>query len=251
MDSCDHHEGEAGSESSRTTSHVSLWQFFLCFALFSGAIAGCAFTFSFEEQFNYPDGNLVGQAGWQVQSAGGTNPIQVSSGEAVLTQDAGSREDAYHSMGTGLTGDVTVAFEFTVSDDTPIDGSDSEYFFHLNDEGTFNFRARIDLVLATGADFNIGISTATGTAEGTTTVGFSYNTPYVAIVTYQTGQPATVEIRDAATCATLDSASGTGTSTDQVDTLNLRQSTSSNGETIRLNWVGVVTSLAPPMLPTE
>lgn len=202
------------------------------------AIAGTALTANAQilvaDSFSYPDGNLVGNGGWANHSGSGSF-IQVDNGVAVLEHGGGSREDANVAFApTG--GTVYYGIDFKVSDDTQITGGDYEYFAHFKDAG-FAFRGRLDVVEATnGGDFSVGIATSTSTADAVWATDLNFDTYYRAIVGYnQVTNQAQLWID--ATNASDTSILGADEADpgDVMEAFALRQSNSSNDETIMVD----------------
>ncbi len=139
---------------------------FAAAALGIGVGQASATTF-FADGFNYPDGNLVGNAtGWQDHS-GGFPFLGVSAGEATIV--VGGSEDAHRTTGTINDGLTTwyYAMKITPADLDPVNpGFDQEYFGHFMQHGTFNFRGRAYMANAsldpTGLSYAIGLSASSG-----------------------------------------------------------------------------------------
>ncbi len=147
------------------------------------------------EDFSHPDGNLVGQtptpgpgATWAAHSSGGTNPIQVTSGAAVLQQASGGREDANTSFATRSATDTTfMRFDFSLPSGQTVDpDANGLYFAHLKDSGTA-FRARVGVLSPTdGGDYKLAIN-ASGSmlVDGTLwPTELSFDTTYTAVASY-------------------------------------------------------------------
>lgn len=203
------------------------------------------------DDFSYPDGNLIGNGSWSAHSGAGSNQIQVVSGQAQLVHGSGSREDAGLPLGVDLTsGTVTATFDLTVSDDTTIAGSDFEYFAHFMAEGSFNFRARVDVVAPTaGGDYTLGISSQSSTAEATLSSDFTYGVPIAVSISYD------LDAQQASLTAGGETVMGSVL--ESGDTLNrfaLRQSDSSNDETILIDNLVVTdgggADTTPPSIAT-
>ncbi len=216
------------------------------------ALAGTALTANAQilvaDSFSYPDGNLVGNGGWANHSGSGSF-IQVDSGVAVLGHGGGSREDANVPF-TPTGGTLYYGIDFKVSDDTRITGGDYEYFAHFKDGG-FAFRGRLDIVEAIGGgDFSVGIASTTSTADAVWATDLSFDTYYRAIVGYNqdTNQAQLwIDATDASDTSILgvDEADPG----DAVSTFALRQSNSSNDETIMVDNLIVGTTFGS-VVPT-
>jgi hypothetical protein len=195
------------------------------------------------DTFTYADGSLVPNGGWTNHS-GTVGDLLVTSGEAVVQHGVPS-EDA-HLEFTAVQGSIYYALDFRVSASGQIIGGDYEYFAHFTDGGTFNFRARLDVVEApNGGDFSVGISTATSTAEAVWPSDLSFGTTYRAVVRYD--QDANIaELWVNPTVETDPSILGAD-GTDPGDTIlwmALRQSDSSLNETVYVDNLCVGTSFS-------
>ncbi|MEP7027526.1 MAG: hypothetical protein ABI960_02920 [Candidatus Eisenbacteria bacterium] len=134
------------------------------------------------EPFTYPDGNLVGNGGWTAHSAAGLMPIQVVSGEAVLDQGSGSREDANvsFSVGQSATAKTYVCFDLTVP--PSITGS-ADYFAHFRNSATFVYPARI-YVRPTANTWSVALSASSGGATQFWPSELNYNQKYKIVAAY-------------------------------------------------------------------
>lgn len=181
------------------------------------------------EGFSYADGSLVPNGGWT--SFGGTaGDFMVSSGEAVVQHGTPS-EDVRYSF-SAITGDVFVAFDFSVDDlgaPYATGNSDFEYFAH------FNFRAQLDIVPPTGAgDYSIGVSSDANTAEAVWATDLTFGTKYRAVMRFnQDTGTATLWIDP--TADTDTSIVGTDDGAFSVTSFDLRQSDSVENETVRID----------------
>ncbi len=145
-------------------------------------IAGAAVLLN--EQFNYPNGNLVGNDSWANHSGTGFF-IQVSGGQAILLQGSGSREDANAPFAARGAGDMTyVAIKVTVPSASVFGTGD--YFAHFR-SATFVYPARIYITAPqAGGNFTFGIS---GTSVGTTPIvywgsDFSFGSTHTIVAAY-------------------------------------------------------------------
>ncbi len=187
------------------------------------------------DDFNYPDGPLVGNGDWYNHS-GNEGDLLVSGGQAVVTHGVPS-EDATLPFPSNLGGDLFFSFEFSVDDlGAPYTGTDFEYFAHFKDD-EFGFRGRMDIVAPSGGgDYTVGISSIGSTADVTYPIDLTYGVPYNVIVQYdQTANFARLWID-----ATADTdTSITGNDEEDPGTIitgfALRQSDSSENETIRVD----------------
>ncbi|MEM1097322.1 MAG: PEP-CTERM sorting domain-containing protein [Planctomycetota bacterium] len=217
--------------------------------LFSGVAAATLFAGSasaslVSDTFTYPDGNLVGNGGWVDQ--GGSTPLLVSGGQAVVEHGGGSRQDAEIVFADDVTtGSFTATFDVTVTDDTEISGGDYEYFAHFSDDGNFNFRGRLFVAPSNliGGDYTLGIATSASSPEASLPIDLTYGTTYSVDLTFDLDSGlATVAIGgDSATSTTVDD-------DEIIDSFNLRASNSSNDETILIDNLVIVPEPATAFL---
>jgi len=181
------------------------------------------------EDFNYADGSLVPNGGWT--SAGGTaGDFLISSGEAVVQHGTPS-EDVRYSF-TPVTGDIYVAFDFSVDDlGAPYSsaGNDFEYFAH------FRFRAQMDIVPPTGdGDYSVGISSDANIAEAVWGSDLTYGTTYRAVIRFNQ-DTGTAELWINPTTSSDTSIIGTDDGAFSATSFDLRQSDSDENETVRVD----------------
>jgi hypothetical protein len=199
------------------------------------------------DNFDRSNGDLVGTVptpgpggSWTAFSGAGSNPLQISSGQAVVQHGAGSREDAGTGFGASYSsGRIIAEFDITVSDDTIMGGGDYEYFCMFTDGGTSNFYSRLDIVNPPGSgDYSFGIATASATAETLFPTDFGYGQTLHGILTYNfsTGL-------SSFTIGNTTITSTTSVIANPINTFALRQSTSSNNETVRID--NLVVSAVP------
>jgi len=178
------------------------------------------------EDFSYADGSLVPNGGWTTGS-GTAGDLLVSSGEAVVQHGAPS-EDARKTF-SSVSGDIYYALDFSVDDlGAAYVGTDNEYFAHVN------FRARLSVGPGTnGGDYTVGIgSSSAGQAIWATDL--TYGQTYRAVVRYdQDLGLAQLWINPANAGST--SISGTEDGATSIDSFDLRQSDSSENETVRVD----------------
>ena len=186
------------------------------------------------DTFSYADGSLVPNGGWTTHS-GVAGDLLVASGEAVVQHGVPS-EDA-HLPFTATQGNVYFGIDVTVNASGIITGGDYEYFAHFFPVGTFNFRARLDVVDAPGGgDFTFGISSIGSTADATWPADLSFGTTYRLVVRYD--QDANIaELWVNPTVETDPSILGNDELDpgDVVDAFALRQSDSSLNETVNVD----------------
>ena len=164
------------------------------------------------ETFNHSDGVLLGKTptpgpggAWTAYSNGGSQPIQVNGGMAVLTQAAGSggREDLSSSFAPqSATSTTYAAFDFRLPSSTnltgeplglndssgdPLDGQ-GLYFAHFMHGSSSNFRGRTGIVQpSSGGDFGLAIN-ANGQNLGTGATwptDLSFDTTYRVVISYE------------------------------------------------------------------
>jgi hypothetical protein len=150
-----------------------------CFAVaLSSPVTAAVLTF---DNFDYPDGSLVGNGGWTDQS-GTSGDLLVSNGQVVVQHGIPS-EDANLAF-TGVTGDIYYGLNFSVSASGDITGTDHEYFANFKDTG-FNFSARLDVVAPQfGGNYTVGIASDDSTADAIWATDLDFGTTYRAVVGY-------------------------------------------------------------------
>ncbi len=212
----------------------------------------CVSTLSFgqvilAEGFSYADGSLVPNGGW-AREGGTAGDFQVSSGQAVVQHGTPS-EDVKLAF-TSVAGDIYAGFDFSVDDlGAPFSGTDFEYFTHLD------FRARMDVQAPTGGgDYTVGISSSSSTAEATWGADLTFGTVYRAIIKFdQVTGTATLWIDPAVSTDT--SIVGSDAGAFSISEFELRQSDSSENETVRVDDLMIgqtfndVLVFAPPTNP--
>jgi len=142
------------------------------------------------ENFDYPAGTLLTNAGWTAQSGAGTQPVDVvvpglSYNGYALSDIGGAAnvdnngEDLHKTFAVQNSGAVYAAFMVKV--DASVDG----YFMHLGGDpiGT-TFRGKIFLV-GTASPFNFGMSVGSNTATPVTGGSFTYGTTYLFVLKYE------------------------------------------------------------------
>lgn len=194
------------------------------------------------DDFTYADGALVPNGGWANHS-GNAGDLLVAGGAAVVQHGVPS-EDANLAFGAQSAGVITATFDITVNDDTVIGagGTDFEYFAHFFTAGSFNFRSRLDVIApSAGGDFSMGISSSSSTAEATLVNDFNFGDTVTVALSF--------DLADGTGSLTVNgetisgSASGAGQS---MNALGLRQSDSSNNETVTVDNLVVTTNVPEP-----
>jgi hypothetical protein len=212
------------------------------------AVSANAAVLTFDN-FDYPDGSLVPNGGWENHS-GVVDTLLVSGGQAVVQHGTPS-EDAHRSF-TSVPGVIYYGLDFSVDDlgHAYTAASDHEYFAHLATNG-FDFCARLDVVSPTsGGDFSVGIASDDSVADAIWPTDLTYGTTYRAIVKYdQDANQAELWI-DALfeTDASIqgDDQADPG---DSVTRFSLRQSDSDENETVRVDGLVVGTSFGDVVAP--
>ena len=202
-----------------------------------------------DENFNHPDGSLVGNVptpgpgGVWVNHSGTAGDLLVSSGQAVVQHGVPS-EDA-HTVFTAQTGGILLAdFDITVNDDTVLTAGDSEYFAHFMVDGSNIFISRLYVVpanvVAAGNDYTLGLSTSSGGFTDVFPTDFSYGSTVHVTLTYDFGTSLSSLTVGATTInSSVVVAQGT------LDSFALRQSDSINNETILVDNL-VVSQIPEP-----
>lgn len=198
-----------------------------------------------DDNFNRADGSSLtgslptpGPGGVWTSHSGTLGDLLLSGGQAVIQHGVPSEDTHTLFAGQG-SGVLTATFDFTVNDDTVIGGGDYEYFAHFFTEGNFNFRSRLDVVAPNAAgDYTLGISSTSSTAEATFATDFLFNTQYTAALDFN------LDTGIGAVTVGGNTISGTSSSLGEVlDSFALRQSDSSNNETVLID--NLVVSYVP------
>jgi hypothetical protein len=180
------------------------------------------------EDFTYADGSLVGNSTWGNVS-GTAGDFLVTSGQAVVQH--GTPSEDVNITWTAVAGDIYAGFDFSVDDlGAPYGGgTDFEYFVH------FGFKARMDIQTPTaGGDYTVGIGSNSSTADATMTTDLTFGQTYRAIIKFdQVTGAAQVWIDPAV--STDSSISGPDSGAADIMSFDLRQSDSSQNETVRVD----------------
>jgi hypothetical protein len=215
-----------------------------CLAVLAATTANAALLV--HEDFSHPDGNLVGQtptpgpgATWVAHSSGGSNPIQVTSGAAVLQQASSGRED----INTGFaarseTATTYMRFDFSLpSGQTVNPDEEGLYFAHLKSaSATTGFRARVGVLAPMdGGDFKFAIN-ASGSMLNDGTLWpseLSFDTTYTLVASYNaaTGEAKLWldPVNESSTSVSNSAGGATGT---LIEAFALRQSNDYTGSQI-------------------
>ncbi len=200
-----------------------------------------------DDNFNRPDGSLVptaptpGPGGAWTNFSGNAGDLLISGGQAVVQHGVPS-EDAGSSFADVTSGVLTANFDITVNDDTPIGGGDYEYFSMFTDGGTSTFYSRLGVEPGqAGGDYTFGISTNSGTSETLFPTDFAYGQTVNGTLTYDFGSGLSSFSIGGATILSTTSAFPA-----VLRTFALRQSDSSNNETVFIDNLVVSTGTAIP-----
>jgi hypothetical protein len=203
------------------------------------------------DDISYADGSLVGNGTWASHS-GTAGDMLVASGQVVVQHGTPS-EDA--NLPFTSPGVIYYGIDFSVDDlgapynpanEAGGNPNDFEYFAHFKD-ATFGFRGRLDIVPPTGAgDFLVGISSSTSTAQATWATDLTYGVTYRAVVRYdQVSGLAQLWIDpDPSDEGGSTSISGTADGATTIESFALRQSDSSENETVRVDNIVIGSTFA-------
>jgi hypothetical protein len=195
------------------------------------------------DDFSYADGALVPNGGWANHS-GNAGDLLVAGGAAVV-QHGSPSEDANLAFGTQSNGVITATFDIRVNDDSIIGdggGTDFEYFAHFFTAGSFNFRARLDVIApSAGGDYSMGISSSSSTAEATLVNDFNFGDTVTVALSFDLADGTGSLLVNGE--AISGSASGAGQT---MDAIGLRQSDSSNNEAVTVDNLVVTTTVPEP-----
>lgn len=208
--------------------------FVAALALCLGMSASAFGTVFWNETFSYPDGGLTATSGddvsggnWVNHSGTGTF-IQAVSGQAVLAQGSGSREDANRSVPAMGAGDTYYAgFDVTVTGSA---AATTVYFAHfMSSSSTFNGRAYVAPPTG-GGDYTFGLS-GTSTLGSTWATDFSYGSTHRIVIEYDFDSGDSRLWVDAANIG--DTAlSFDGAFSDAINAFGLRQAGGNTGQII-------------------
>jgi len=210
--------------------------FFFATILPSQVIAGIIGS----DNFDYADGSLVSNGYWETHS-GRAGDLVVSGGTAIVQHGAPSEDT--HIAFSSRPGNLYYGLDLSVTAESVITGSDSEYFAHFKDAGS-NFAARLDVVPALGGgDFSLGIATDSSTADSTWATDLVFDTTYRALVKYdQIINLALLWIDASLPTDVFITGNTLASPADLISQFALRQSDSSQNETIRIDNLIVGTS---------
>jgi hypothetical protein len=139
----------------------------------------------YNETFSYPDGSLTAVSGgnWTAHSAGGSKPIQVSSGTISVVESAGSGEDVNRLTGDTMEAGETwyAAFDVNITGTAPV----TELFFAHFLENNTTFPARVWITPGnSGGNYTFGASdsSAIDVEWGS---DFSFGTTHRVVLSYE------------------------------------------------------------------
>jgi len=222
----------------------------------------------FVEDFTSPAGTLLTSAGWTAHSAGGTNPIAITSpgltytgypsaGNAVTMTTSG--EDDNHVFPTQTSGSVYASILVNVTD-AAVDASGG-YFFHLGpDPISTTFRGRLYIKKDASNNIAFGITKAGASLPGDiafTGSTFALNTTYLLVIKYTVVAGATNDtvsllvnpaLGGAEPAATV-TAPDVGAGDINPGSVALRQGTAATSPTIRADGIRVANSWASLLTP--
>ncbi|NDV63063.1 PEP-CTERM sorting domain-containing protein [Puniceicoccales bacterium CK1056] len=208
-------------------------------------LASAQFTIA-ADNFDRADGSLTassptpGPGSVWTSHSGTAGDLLISSGAAVVQHGVPS-EDTHIRFAAQSTGVLSAVFDISVNDDAVIGGTDFEYFAHFMTEGSFNFRSRVDVQAPTGAgDYTLGIASGSSTAEATLTTDFSFNTPVTVTLAFD------LDTGIGSLTVGAETIVGTGIFLgENLDSFALRQSDSSNNETITVDNLVITGAVVP------
>lgn len=194
------------------------------------------------DNFDYADGSsLIDSPKWANHS-GTSGDLLVSGGEAVVQHGTPS-EDANLAFSTLTSGSVYFGLTFSVDDlGAPYSGTDNEYFAHFKDSG-FGFVGRVDIVApGSSGDFSVGIASFSSTADATWGSDLTFDSDYRLVVKYDIdADQAQLWINPTAESDT-SILGAAGTQPTSVEAFALRQSDSSENETLRVDGLVIGTT---------
>ena len=145
----------------------------------------------FSDDFNYPDGSLVGAAGSPWTHFSGTTTGEVNIAAGLLNITRAETEDVTVSLGGGpftTNSGTTLYTSFTVSF-SALPSAAGNYFAHFRDT-TNSFRDRIwtSIANAPAGQFRLGVGngSSANAASGQLGMNLSLNTPYEVVSRYDT-----------------------------------------------------------------
>jgi len=215
-------------------------KFFGALALALAVLAGGnanADTVLYSTDFDVADGP-ISSIGWTNHS--GTVDDLLITGGAAVVQHGTPSEDSHIVFAEQTTGVIQGTFDVVVNDDTPISGTDFEYFAHFMPDGTFNFRARLDLVESATGDYTFGISSGSSTAEATLGSAFTYGDVVNVVVDFD------LDTGTASVTAGGETVTGSDNGAIAIDSFALRQSDSGNNESITVDNLTITAVMAIP-----
>ena len=132
----------------------------------------------FSDTFTYSDGNLVGNGGWIQNGATSTNPIQVTSGHAVVGPTGQDVQNNFSSAVTHTDGtSIFAGFDLTVT----AGSAAGDYFLHYIAGGGNDLRL---FATTSGGGFVLGLMSSTGDLQTNGSTVLSLNTTYRVVLSW-------------------------------------------------------------------
>jgi hypothetical protein len=161
----------------------------LSYAILIAIASSVHATVFIDEQFSYSNGDLTSVSGgtWAAHSAGGSGPIQVLDGSAIVKFDSSEDVNRFTGGPSLDPGDTWYyGIQFSIKDlRTTADPLPTDYFAHIKDAGTANLRARLYLTAGSTPDtYKLGITSSSGTLTQIWASNLEFDTTYHAVVSY-------------------------------------------------------------------
>jgi hypothetical protein len=210
----------------------------LALGLIAAAVVPAGASSLLSETFTYANGNITTTSGgnWTAHSGAGSVPVQVTGGQAVLVQGAGSREDVNRTFAAqGTTGKTYACFQVTVPN--PGAAVVTSYFAHFKDSGTSNFAGRV-FVVASGSTFTFALASTSGTPVATWATALTFGVQYTVAVSYDAANGTAklwVNPTSEGSTSITDATGATGTN---VSSFALRQTTGNTSQSVDNLQVG-------------
>jgi trimeric autotransporter adhesin len=217
------------------------------------ATLGSRGTPLFSDNFNYNDGNLVGQGPWLQNGASATTPIQVSAGRAIIGssgQDVNAALSSPFSLVDGTSFYIGATINVSAASAT------GDYFLHWSPAVSSTiFISRIE-ARSSGSGFQLGYVETSGTGATLTwgTQVLNFNQDYRMVLGYNVVAGTVNDTANLYVDPTDSSVEGNNTPylTDtwgsvsaEVNTfgaINLRQGNAANAPTLSIDDLGVATT---------
>ena len=186
------------------------------------------------DNFTYSDGPLVGNGSW-ANISGTEDTFLVSNGEAVVTHGTPSEDVQLKFADDLTTGTVMANFDIKVTGSAPIPGTDNEYFVNFSNDGSFNFRSRIDIIPSNSgtSDYTLGLSASSSTNDTSLSTDFTYGSVVSIELSYN------IDTGVASLTVGAETITSSGSTGETIDSFNLRQSDSNINETIYVDNLSI------------